>query len=63
MEMGVLEVATAGSSVLQMGSRETGKQTHKDLLLVFLPLYVSLVPVTDVFGGRAGTRVKVRDNF
>lgn len=50
MEMGVLEVATAGSNVLQMGSREAEKQTHKDLLLLFLSLYVFLVPVTDFFG-------------
>lgn len=63
MEMGVLEVATAGSNVLQMGSREAEKQTHKDLLLLFLSLYVFLVPVTDFFGCRAGTYVKVRDSF
>lgn len=63
MEMGVLEVASVGSNVLQMGSREAGKQIHKDLLLLFLPLYIFLVPVTDFFGGRAGTHVKVRDNF
>lgn len=60
---GGIRSGSCGKQCPPDGLKGSRKAVHKDLLLLFLPLYIFLVPVTDFFGGRAGTHVKVRDNF